>query len=76
MLGYGIGIPEWGSVYGPAHTWDEFKLTDMSCKGDEENLEDCLYRWSFVRLVPRMLLLPGCCLQILDSSRDHRENSV
>ena len=48
MLGYAEGFPERGSVYGPAETWDEFKLTDMSCKGDEENLEDCLYRWKFM----------------------------
>ena len=44
MLGYGVGIPERGSVYGPASRFDEFKLTDMSCKGDEENLEDCFFR--------------------------------
>ena len=45
MLGYAIGIPEWGSVYGPASVYDEFKLTDMNCNGSEESLEDCFYRF-------------------------------
>ena len=45
MLGYGLGIPEWGSVYGPASVYDEFKLTDMNCNGKEESLEDCFYRF-------------------------------
>ena len=44
MLGYAIGIPEWGSVYGPASVYDVFKLTDMNCNGKEESLEDCFYR--------------------------------
>ena len=41
MLGYGQGIPELGSPYGPAGADEEFQYTAISCKGDEENLLDC-----------------------------------
>ena len=41
MLGYGVAVPEWGSVYGPAEATDVFEITEVSCKGDEQNLLDC-----------------------------------
>merc|ERR1719385_391269 len=41
MLGYGLGVPELGSPYGPAGVDEEFQYTEISCKGDEENLLDC-----------------------------------
>ena len=36
MLGYGVAVPEWGSVYGPAEPTDVFQFTEVSCKGDEQ----------------------------------------
>ena len=41
MLGYGVAVPEWGSVYGSAEATDVFQFTEVSCKGDEQNLLDC-----------------------------------
>ena len=41
MLGYEQGFPELGSPYGPAGADEVFQYTEISCKGDEENLLDC-----------------------------------
>ena len=48
MLGYGVAVPEWGSVYGPAEPTDVFQLTEVSCKGDEQNLLDCALKSELV----------------------------
>ena len=45
MLGYGLGVPELGSPYGPAGVDEEFQFTEISCKGDEENLLDCSLKY-------------------------------
>ena len=45
MLGYGLGVPELGSPYGPASVDEEFQYTEISCKGDEENLLDCSLKY-------------------------------
>lgn len=47
MLGYGVAVPEWGSVYGPAEPTDVFKFTEVSCIGDEQNLLDCALKSEF-----------------------------
>ena len=56
MLGYGVAVPEWGSVYGPAETTDVFQFTEVSCKGDEQNLLDCSLKFAF--LLHTLCLLP------------------
>ena len=48
MLGYGVAVPEWGSVYGPAETTDVFQFTEVSCMGDEQNLLDCSLKYTFL----------------------------
>ena len=48
MLGYGVAVPEWGSVYGPAEPTDVFQFTEVSCKGDEQNLLDCALKSELV----------------------------
>ena len=48
MLGYGVAVPEWGSVYGPAEPTDIFQFTEVSCKGDEQNLLDCALKSELV----------------------------
>ena len=48
MLGYGVAVPEWGSVYGPAETTDVFQFNEVSCKGDEQNLLDCSLKYEFL----------------------------
>ena len=51
MLGYGVAVPEWGSVYGPAEPTDVFQLTEVSCKGDEQNLLDCALKSDFLFMI-------------------------
>ena len=49
MLGYGLGVPELGSPYGPAGVDEEFQYTEISCKGDEENLLDCSLKYVMLK---------------------------
>ena len=48
MLGYGVAVPEWDFVYGPAEPTDVFQFTEVSCKGDEQNLLDCALKSELV----------------------------